>query len=69
MDPNGEPIGEERNRRCSIAVVSDAGTHSSIQIPPISMQSIYGSKLSWLDPQNLSMKAPDREYLLPVPQK
>ncbi len=68
-DAGGSPIGEERNRRCSVAVVSVTGGHISIKLPPISRDAIYESKLSWADGQRLRMNASGREYLLQVPSK
>ncbi len=65
-DPGGNPIGEERNRTCSIAVVSVTGGHTSIKLPRISMDAIYDSKLSWTDSRHLRMEASGREYLLQV---
>lgn len=66
-NPGGNPIGEERNRRCSIAVLSVTGRHTSVKLPPISMDAIYDSQLSWTDDHRLRMKALGREYLLQIP--
>lgn len=68
-DPGGNPIGKERNRRCAIAVVSIAGRHASIKLPPISIDAIYKSKLSWADGQRLRMNASGGEYLLQIPAR
>jgi hypothetical protein len=68
-DPGGNPIGEERNRKCSIAVVSVTGSHTSIKLPPISTDAIYDSRLSWADSQRLRMKASGHEYLLQIPSR
>lgn len=68
-DSGGNPIGEERSRSCSIAVVSVIGSHTSIKLPSISMNAIYDSELSWADGQHLRVEALGREYLLQIPSR
>ena len=69
LDPGGNPIGEERNRRCSIVIVSVTGCHTSVKLPPVPKETIYHSKLSWADGKHLKMNASGREYLLQIPSK
>lgn len=65
-DAGGNSIGEERQRGCSIAVVSVEGGHTSIKLPPISMDATHNSKLSWVDDKHLRMEALGRQYLLQI---
>ncbi|MGI8960577.1 MAG: hypothetical protein ACR2IV_12590 [Bryobacteraceae bacterium] len=55
IDPGGNPIGSERNRHCSIAVVSPDGTLALIPLRDVSLESIYGSHWGWMDDERIQL--------------
>ncbi len=55
IDPGGTPIGNKRNRHCSIAVVSPSGAFTLLPLRNIPLASIYESHLGWASDEQIQI--------------
>ncbi len=67
-DPGGNPIGAERNRKCSITVVAVSGLRTSIDLPKLPVEAIEDAQLSWLDATTLRIQTERGEYRRRIPE-
>jgi hypothetical protein len=52
----GNPIGDETNRRCSVAAVSQDGSFKLFPLRDVPLESIYASRLSWIDDGRIQLE-------------
>jgi hypothetical protein len=55
IDPGGSPIGTERNRHCSVAVVSPSGTFTVFPLRDVPLSSLYESHIAWIDTERIQI--------------
>lgn len=55
-DRDGREVGDERNRRCSLAAVSVTGTFTVLSIQDVPLESIYRSDVLWIDDHQVQVE-------------